>query len=49
MKNLDTDMCLDQGPQPGHTPIAFECHVFGPQVVTKCVAKFNDYNLWKVN
>uniref|UniRef100_A0A3Q4HGK1 Polypeptide N-acetylgalactosaminyltransferase 8 n=1 Tax=Neolamprologus brichardi TaxID=32507 RepID=A0A3Q4HGK1_NEOBR len=32
MKNLDADMCLDQGPVPGHTPIAYMCHNFGPQV-----------------
>uniref|UniRef100_A0A671V623 Polypeptide N-acetylgalactosaminyltransferase n=1 Tax=Sparus aurata TaxID=8175 RepID=A0A671V623_SPAAU len=31
MKNLDADMCLDQGPQPGHTPIAFHCYFYGPQ------------------
>nr|XP_046250148.1 probable polypeptide N-acetylgalactosaminyltransferase 8 [Scatophagus argus] len=31
MKNLDADMCLDQGPVPGHTPIAFACFYYGPQ------------------
>ncbi|KAM8751213.1 putative polypeptide N-acetylgalactosaminyltransferase 8 [Acanthopagrus schlegelii] len=31
MKSLDTEMCLDQGPQPGHTPIAFHCYFYGPQ------------------
>ncbi|XP_036962005.1 probable polypeptide N-acetylgalactosaminyltransferase 8 [Acanthopagrus latus] len=31
MKNLDAGMCLDQGPQPGHTPIAFHCYFYGPQ------------------
>uniref|UniRef100_A0A3P8UWV6 Polypeptide N-acetylgalactosaminyltransferase n=1 Tax=Cynoglossus semilaevis TaxID=244447 RepID=A0A3P8UWV6_CYNSE len=31
MKNLDTNMCLDQGPVPGHTPIAFGCYYYGPQ------------------
>ncbi|XP_076741662.1 putative polypeptide N-acetylgalactosaminyltransferase 8 [Maylandia zebra] len=31
MKNLDADMCLDQGPVPGHTPIAYNCYYYGPQ------------------
>uniref|UniRef100_A0A669BHI7 Polypeptide N-acetylgalactosaminyltransferase n=1 Tax=Oreochromis niloticus TaxID=8128 RepID=A0A669BHI7_ORENI len=31
MKNLDADMCVDQGPAPGHTPIAYMCHNFEPQ------------------
>nr|XP_057942511.1 probable polypeptide N-acetylgalactosaminyltransferase 8 [Doryrhamphus excisus] len=31
MKNLDVNRCLDQGPQPGHTPIAYGCHYFGAQ------------------
>ncbi|KAM6936891.1 putative polypeptide N-acetylgalactosaminyltransferase 8 [Xenentodon cancila] len=31
LKNLDADMCLDQGPVPGHTPIAYQCHYYGPQ------------------
>ncbi|XP_034541557.1 probable polypeptide N-acetylgalactosaminyltransferase 8 [Notolabrus celidotus] len=31
MKNLDAEMCLDQGPVPGHTPIAFTCYYYGPQ------------------
>lgn len=31
MKNLDADMCIDQGPVPGHTPIAFPCYYYGPQ------------------
>ncbi|KAG7214941.1 hypothetical protein INR49_005216 [Caranx melampygus] len=31
MKNLDANMCLDQGPVPGHTPIAFTCFFYGPQ------------------
>lgn len=31
MKNLDADMCVDQGPVPGHTPIAFNCYYYGPQ------------------
>ncbi|KAM7414148.1 hypothetical protein PAMA_019121 [Pampus argenteus] len=31
MRNLDADMCLDQGPVPGHTPIAYNCYYYGPQ------------------
>ncbi|XP_030281530.1 probable polypeptide N-acetylgalactosaminyltransferase 8 [Sparus aurata] len=31
MKSLDAEMCLDQGPQPGHTPIVFHCYFYGPQ------------------
>ncbi|XP_053175932.1 probable polypeptide N-acetylgalactosaminyltransferase 8 [Scomber japonicus] len=31
MKNLDANMCLDQGPVPGHTPIAYNCYYYGPQ------------------
>uniref|UniRef100_A0A3P8YRV3 Polypeptide N-acetylgalactosaminyltransferase n=1 Tax=Esox lucius TaxID=8010 RepID=A0A3P8YRV3_ESOLU len=31
MKNLDAKMCIDQGPVPGHTPIAYECYYYGPQ------------------
>lgn len=31
LKNLDADMCVDQGPVPGHTPIAFNCYYYGPQ------------------
>ncbi|XP_039880931.1 probable polypeptide N-acetylgalactosaminyltransferase 8 isoform X1 [Simochromis diagramma] len=31
MKNLDADMCIDQGPVPGHTPIAYNCYYYGPQ------------------
>uniref|UniRef100_I3JVS0 Polypeptide N-acetylgalactosaminyltransferase n=1 Tax=Oreochromis niloticus TaxID=8128 RepID=I3JVS0_ORENI len=30
--NLDADMCIDQGPVPGHTPIAYNCHYYQPQV-----------------
>ncbi|KAJ0029637.1 hypothetical protein NQD34_004634 [Periophthalmus magnuspinnatus] len=33
MKNLDADMCIDQGPVPGHTPIAYQCYYYGPQHV----------------
>ncbi|XP_020790756.2 probable polypeptide N-acetylgalactosaminyltransferase 8 [Boleophthalmus pectinirostris] len=33
MKNLDANMCIDQGPVPGHTPIAFACYYYGPQHV----------------
>uniref|UniRef100_A0A3Q3E0V8 polypeptide N-acetylgalactosaminyltransferase n=1 Tax=Labrus bergylta TaxID=56723 RepID=A0A3Q3E0V8_9LABR len=32
MRNLDANMCIDQGPVPGHTPIAYVCHHYGPQV-----------------
>ncbi|XP_019217470.1 probable polypeptide N-acetylgalactosaminyltransferase 8 [Oreochromis niloticus] len=32
MKNLDADMCLDQGPVPGHTPIAYNCHYYVSQL-----------------
>uniref|UniRef100_UPI0037E72B73 probable polypeptide N-acetylgalactosaminyltransferase 8 isoform X2 n=1 Tax=Semicossyphus pulcher TaxID=241346 RepID=UPI0037E72B73 len=31
MKNLDADMCIDQGPVPGNKPIAFTCYYYGPQ------------------
>ncbi|XP_039470625.1 probable polypeptide N-acetylgalactosaminyltransferase 8 [Oreochromis aureus] len=31
MKNLDAEMCLDQGPVPGHTPIAYNCHYYVSQ------------------
>ncbi|XP_068595103.1 probable polypeptide N-acetylgalactosaminyltransferase 8 [Brachionichthys hirsutus] len=31
MKNLDAEMCLDQGAVPGHAPIAYHCHFYGPQ------------------
>uniref|UniRef100_A0A3Q3E3X9 Ricin B lectin domain-containing protein n=1 Tax=Labrus bergylta TaxID=56723 RepID=A0A3Q3E3X9_9LABR len=31
MRNLDANMCIDQGPVPGHTPIAYVCHHYGPQ------------------
>uniref|UniRef100_A0A8C6WGI9 Polypeptide N-acetylgalactosaminyltransferase n=1 Tax=Neogobius melanostomus TaxID=47308 RepID=A0A8C6WGI9_9GOBI len=36
MKNLDAEgdmKCIDQGPQPGHTPIAYHCYYYGPQQV----------------
>ncbi|XP_075938422.1 putative polypeptide N-acetylgalactosaminyltransferase 8 [Anarhichas minor] len=32
LKNLDADMCLDRGPVPGQTPIAYVCHYYAPQV-----------------
>ncbi|XP_028263779.1 probable polypeptide N-acetylgalactosaminyltransferase 8 [Parambassis ranga] len=31
LKNLDAKMCLDQGPVPGNTPIAYNCYYYGPQ------------------
>ncbi|XP_056138177.1 probable polypeptide N-acetylgalactosaminyltransferase 8 [Lampris incognitus] len=31
MKNLDANMCIDQGPVPGHIPIAYHCYYYGPQ------------------
>ncbi|XP_067358665.1 probable polypeptide N-acetylgalactosaminyltransferase 8 isoform X2 [Channa argus] len=31
MKNLNASMCLDQGEVPGYTPIAYNCHYYGPQ------------------
>lgn len=30
-KNLDAKLCVDQGPVPGDTPIAFHCYYYGPQ------------------
>uniref|UniRef100_A0A2I4DC95 Polypeptide N-acetylgalactosaminyltransferase n=1 Tax=Austrofundulus limnaeus TaxID=52670 RepID=A0A2I4DC95_AUSLI len=33
LKNLDTNMCVDQGPVPGHTPIAYNCYYYGSQIV----------------
>ncbi|XP_068169308.1 probable polypeptide N-acetylgalactosaminyltransferase 8 [Antennarius striatus] len=33
MKNLDAEMCLDQGPVPGHIPISYPCYYYGPQFV----------------
>ncbi|XP_068588059.1 probable polypeptide N-acetylgalactosaminyltransferase 8 [Cebidichthys violaceus] len=32
LKNLGADLCVDQGPVPGHTPIAYVCHYYAPQV-----------------
>ncbi|TNN85070.1 putative polypeptide N-acetylgalactosaminyltransferase 8 [Liparis tanakae] len=31
LKNVAANMCLDQGPVPGHTPIAYGCHYYAPQ------------------
>ncbi|KAM7003412.1 putative polypeptide N-acetylgalactosaminyltransferase 8 [Tautogolabrus adspersus] len=31
MRNLEANMCIDQGPVPGHTPVAYVCHQYGPQ------------------
>ncbi|XP_018602785.2 probable polypeptide N-acetylgalactosaminyltransferase 8 [Scleropages formosus] len=33
LKNdLRKDLCVDQGPLPGHTPIVYTCHYFTPQL-----------------
>lgn len=32
MKNLDSELCIDQGPVPGDTPISYDCHYYGPQM-----------------
>lgn len=32
MKNLDSGMCMDQGPVPGFKPIAYPCFYYSPQV-----------------
>lgn len=34
MKNLDALLCLDQGPIPGHVPVAYTCHYYSSQVST---------------
>ncbi|XP_076878119.1 putative polypeptide N-acetylgalactosaminyltransferase 8 [Brachyhypopomus gauderio] len=31
IKNLDAEQCIDQGPLPGHVPIAYGCFYYGPQ------------------
>ncbi|XP_037306456.2 probable polypeptide N-acetylgalactosaminyltransferase 8 [Pungitius pungitius] len=36
LKNLDAEMCLDQGPVPGNTPIAYNCYYYGPQLTYYC-------------
>uniref|UniRef100_A0A4W5JSQ9 Polypeptide N-acetylgalactosaminyltransferase n=1 Tax=Hucho hucho TaxID=62062 RepID=A0A4W5JSQ9_9TELE len=36
MKNLDANICIDQGLFPGHTPIAFDCFNYGPQQTYYC-------------
>lgn len=34
MKNtLKEDICIDQGPVPGNTPIMYPCHAYSPQVM----------------
>jgi len=34
MKNtLKEDICIDQGPVPGNTPIMYSCHAYSPQVM----------------
>ncbi|XP_056273809.1 probable polypeptide N-acetylgalactosaminyltransferase 8 [Pseudoliparis swirei] len=32
LKNVAANMCVDQGPVPGNTPIAYGCHYYGPQL-----------------
>ncbi|XP_069018758.1 probable polypeptide N-acetylgalactosaminyltransferase 8 [Embiotoca jacksoni] len=32
LKNLDANLCIDQGPIPGHTPIAYNCFYYAPQL-----------------
>ncbi|XP_049422469.1 probable polypeptide N-acetylgalactosaminyltransferase 8 [Epinephelus fuscoguttatus] len=31
INDLKPDLCIDQGPQPGNTPIIYGCHTFSPQ------------------
>lgn len=31
MNELKPDLCIDQGPMPGNTPIIYSCHHWGPQ------------------
>uniref|UniRef100_A0A3P9J6R9 Polypeptide N-acetylgalactosaminyltransferase n=1 Tax=Oryzias latipes TaxID=8090 RepID=A0A3P9J6R9_ORYLA len=31
INNLKPDLCVDQGPKPGHTPILYSCHFYSPQ------------------
>uniref|UniRef100_A0A8C7TEW0 polypeptide N-acetylgalactosaminyltransferase n=2 Tax=Oncorhynchus mykiss TaxID=8022 RepID=A0A8C7TEW0_ONCMY len=31
VNDLKTDLCIDQGPVPGNTPILYGCHYFSPQ------------------
>ncbi|XP_024147333.1 probable polypeptide N-acetylgalactosaminyltransferase 8 [Oryzias melastigma] len=31
INNLKPDLCVDQGPKPGYTPIIHPCHFFSPQ------------------
>uniref|UniRef100_A0A8D2ZUC3 Polypeptide N-acetylgalactosaminyltransferase n=1 Tax=Scophthalmus maximus TaxID=52904 RepID=A0A8D2ZUC3_SCOMX len=31
MNDLKPDLCIDQGPVPGNTPIAYPCHYYSPQ------------------
>nr|XP_061792813.1 probable polypeptide N-acetylgalactosaminyltransferase 8 [Nerophis lumbriciformis] len=31
INQLKPDMCIDQGPVPGSTPILYPCHYYGPQ------------------
>ncbi|KAM6945980.1 putative polypeptide N-acetylgalactosaminyltransferase 8 [Aplochiton taeniatus] len=32
MKNMESGFCMDQGPVPGHIPIAYDCHYYTAQV-----------------
>lgn len=34
INNLKPDLCVDQGPVPGDTPIVYSCHHYSPQVCT---------------
>ncbi|KAK9525785.1 hypothetical protein VZT92_016465 [Zoarces viviparus] len=31
INNLKPDLCIDQGPMPGNTPIIYGCHFYSPQ------------------
>uniref|UniRef100_A0A8C4VL52 Polypeptide N-acetylgalactosaminyltransferase n=1 Tax=Gopherus evgoodei TaxID=1825980 RepID=A0A8C4VL52_9SAUR len=36
---VSTNICIDQGPVPGNTPIMYGCHTYSPQVLqTSCLA-----------
>uniref|UniRef100_A0A8C6Z9H2 Polypeptide N-acetylgalactosaminyltransferase n=1 Tax=Nothoprocta perdicaria TaxID=30464 RepID=A0A8C6Z9H2_NOTPE len=44
MKNtLKEDICIDQGPVPGNTPIMYVCHAYSPQVMqTSDMSHYNN-------